>query len=250
MFNFRNKKILITGASSGIGAALAIGLAKKGADLALVARREEKLRDLGIKAKIYVCDVSQQKQVAGVYKRIKKDFGKIDMAFLNAGVGSNNLTQNIDAKEVKKIMEVNFLGVIYWLDPLLKEMQVRNEGIIAITSSLAAYRGLPGGASYNASKAALSAFIESAQIDLLATKIKLVLILPYFMITEMSGLDKKRNLKIWTTAGKAADIIIKSVESGKQEIIFPWHFHLFMYFMKIIPLSWYRLFWKIVRRGG
>lgn len=257
MFDFNHKKVLITGASSGLGAALALTLSKKGVCLVLVARRQAKLKALanqinqaGGQAKVFPCDVTNYQQVQTTYRQIKNRVGNIDLAFLNAGIGSQTLTQNLSVKETEKVMNTNYFGVVNWLEPLLREMQSHNKGIIAITSSLASYRGLPSSGSYAASKAALTALIESCQIDLLATKIKLVLIMPYFMITEMSGLDQPRNLIIWSSAQKAANVIINGIAKGKQEIIFPWHFHLFMYFMKIIPLPVYRLFWKIIRRGG
>jgi len=257
MLNFNHKKVLITGASSGLGAALALALGKKGAHLALVARRQAKLKALanqinqaGGQAQVFPCDVANYQQVQTTYRQIKNKVGDIDLAFLNAGIGSQVLTQNLSVKEAKKVINTNYFGVLHWLEPLLKQMQPQNKGIIAITSSLASYRGLPGSGSYAASKAALAALIESCQIDLLATNIKLVLVMPYFMITEMSGLDQPRNLKIWSSAEKAAHVIISGIAKGKQEIIFPWHFHLFMYFMKIIPLPVYRLFWKIIKRGG
>lgn len=257
MFDFNRKKVLITGASSGLGAALALALSKKGAYLVLIARRQAKLKSLashinqaGGQAKIFPCDVADYQQVKTTYRQLKNKVGAIDVAFLNAGIGSQTLAQNLSVKEVKSVMNTNYFGVVNWLEPLLKQMQPQNKGIIVITSSLAAYRGLPGSGSYAASKAALTTLIESCQIDLLATKIKLILIMPYFMITEMSGLDQPRNLKIWTSAQKAARVIINGIAQGKQEIIFPWHFHLFMYIMKIIPLPIYRLFWKIIRRGG
>ncbi len=257
MLDFNRKKILITGASSGLGAALALALGEKGAHLALVARSQKRLKHLanqinkaGGHAKVFPCDVSNYQRVQTTYRQIKNKVGNIDLAFLNAGIGSQTLTQNLLVKEAEKVINTNYFGVVNWLEPLLKQMQLQNKGIIAITSSLASYRGLPGSGSYAASKAALTALIESCQIDLLATNIKLVLILPYFMITEMSGLNTPRNLKIWFSAKKAAHFIISGIAKGKQEIIFPWHFHIFMYFMKIMPLSVYRLVWKIIRRGG
>lgn len=257
MLNFKEKIILITGASSGLGEALACNLVTEKAIVLLVARRSRKLAKIcqkinknKTKAFYFIADVTSQKQVKEVYEKIIKKFGRIDIAFLNAGIGDNSLVQNLDAGRVEKIIRVNFMGVIYWLDVLLKEMQIANKGLIVITSSLAAFKGLPGAAAYNASKAALNAFIESAQIDLLATGIKVVNLMPYFLITEMTGADTQRNPRIWTSSDKAAKLIIAKLKKGRQEIIFPRFFHLFMYFFKIIPGSWYRLFWKILRRGG
>lgn len=257
MLVFKDKITLITGASSGLGAALAFALSQKGANVILVARRKEKLREIsteikksGGKAKIFSCDVNDYFAVKKTYQRIKKELGQVNIAFLNAGIGSNTFAQNMSVAEVKKIMNTNFFGVINWLEFLLKDMQIRNRGTVVVTSSLASYRGLPSSGSYSASKAALSSLIESYQIDLLATKIKLILVSPYFMITEMTGVNKKRNPFIWITAQKAAKTIIKGVEKEKVHIVFPWHFHFFMYILKIMPLSFYQLFWKIVKRGG
>lgn len=252
MFDFKRKKVLITGASSGLGAQLALKLADSGAVVTLVARRRNELSKLcqrikkkGGRAKYFCCDVADYNRVA----KTSKLAGTQDVAFLNAGIPSGQLVQNLKAAEVRRVMDVNFLGVVNWLEPLLASMQKKNSGTIVITSSLAAWRGLPASASYAASKAALSTFIESAQIDLLATKVKIIHLLPYFMITQMSGSQKKNN-KIWLTADRAAEIILEGVKKGKQDIIFPWHFRTLMYVFRLLPYSWYRGFFKIVRRGG
>jgi short-subunit dehydrogenase len=257
MVYLNGKNILVTGASSGIGSELCLELAKLSCNIALVARREErlfqlaeKIEVLGGKALVLKCDVSDYMSVKESHKELMKHFEKIDFAFLNAGIGSSALIQNLSAYEVQNVMQTNFMGVINWLEYLLQDMQRSNSGTIIFTSSLITYRSMPGCSSYCASKAALHAFVESARLDLLATKIKLVTISPYFIETEMTGGTMGRNPIIWNSSQKAVNKIICGLEKNKIHITFPWHFHVVMYLLRMLPVSCYDLLWKIVRRGG
>jgi short-subunit dehydrogenase len=256
MGKINQENVLVTGASSGIGYALCKELAKRKCRIAMVARREQRLvklakevNSLGGWGLPVVCDVSKRDNVAVGYKKIKQELGDISVAFLNAGIGSSIIGQNVDSQEIEQVLRTNFLGVVYWLDYLLPPMQKKNKGIIVATSSLAAYRGLPAGGSYCASKAALNALWESYQIDFLATNIRFVIVSPYFVATEMTG-DSIDKGKLWCSSQEAAKRIISGVEKGKYHIAFPWLFRFFICVMRILPLSGYRLFWKIVKRGG
>lgn len=253
---FKDKNVIITGASSGIGAALIEELSKlECRNIILLARRKERLNSLVKKigrnnVRFYICDVTQKEVVNNLYQKIYSEVGFIDAAFLNAGVGNNSIAQNMSSKQIENVFRTNVFGVVYWMENLLLDMQKKNSGTIVVTSSLAAYRGLPGNGPYAASKAAISTLLESYQIDLLATNIRLILVSPYFVMTEMSGVGQESNPLVWVTAQKAAQVIIAGIKKKKTFIVFPWHFHLFMYIMRVIPLPLYRLFWKLVKRGG
>ncbi|MDP2939649.1 MAG: SDR family NAD(P)-dependent oxidoreductase [Candidatus Omnitrophota bacterium] len=253
---FKDKNIIITGASSGIGEALVEEFSKLDCrNIILLARRKEKLEAIVNKIgksniKFYICDVTIKEKVNELYQKICSEVGDIDIAFLNAGIKDTSIVQNINSKQIEDIFKTNFFGVVYWLESLLVDMQKENRGTIVVTSSLAAFRGLPGNGPYAASKAAISALIESYQIDLMATNIKLILVSPYFVMTEMTDVEEKQNTLIWLTAQKAAQKIIDGVKKGKPHIVFPWYFHLFMYILRGMPSSLYCLFWRLLKREG
>lgn len=257
VLNLRDENVLVTGASSGIGRALCLELAKRKCCIAMVARRRERLmklademHSLGGEGLPIVCDVSDRNAVSAGHEEIKEKLGDIYIAFLNAGVGSSVIAQNANSRETEHVMRINFFGVVYWLDYLLPHMQKKNKGIIVATSSLASYRGLPGSSSYSASKAALTSLFESYQIDFLATNIRFVIVTPYFVATEMTGVSDVDKGRLWHSSEEAARKIITGVEKGKYHIAFPLSFRLFMYFMRVLPLSVYRSFWKMAKRGG
>ena len=248
---------MVTGASSGIGRALCLELAKRKCRIAMIARRRERLmklaeeiHSLGGFGLPVACDVSNRDAVSAAYKKINQELGSIFIAFLNAGIGSSVIGQNANSEEIERIIRTNFLGVVYWLDYLLPHMQKKNKGIIVATSSLASYRGLPGSGSYSASKAALTSLFESYQIDFLATNIRFVIVTPYFVATEMTGVSDVDKRRLWHSSEEAARKIITGVEKGKYHIAFPLSFRLFMYFMRVLPLSVYRSFWKMAKREG
>lgn len=253
----KNENVIVTGASSGIGRSICLELAKRRCRIAMVARREERLVSLaeevdamGGLALPIVCDVSDRQAVSVAYKKIHHELGEIYTAFLNAGIGSSVIAQNASSQEIERVMEINFFGAVYWLDHLLPHMQKQNKGLIVATSSLASYRGLPGSGSYSASKAALTSLFESYQIDFMATNIRFVIVSPYFVVSEMSGVRDENKGKLWCSSKEAAKKILDGVEKGKYHIVFPFHFRLFMYLMKMLPNQLYRLFWKIAKRGG
>lgn len=252
-----NEVVLVTGASSGIGRALCLELAKLRCRIALIARRKKELvalaaevRSLGGFGLPVVCDVTDRESVARAYATVKEELGEVTTAFLNAGIGSAVIGQNARSDETIRVMSVNYFGMVYWLDHLLPFMQKTNQGLIVAISSLASYRGLPGSGSYAASKAAVTTLFESYQIDFLATNIRFVNVSPYFVASEMSGVADNEAQGIWSSSGEAANAIINGIQNGKAYIAFPWVFRAFMYFLRILPISLYRLFWRLAKRGG
>ena len=252
-----NDVVLVTGASSGIGRALCLKLAKLKCRIALIARREKELVSLAQEVESLggfglpvVCDIADPESVARAYTIVRNELGDVTAAFLNAGIGSAVIGQNAQSAETVRVMSVNYFGMVYWLDHLLPSMQKTNKGLIVTISSLASYRGLPASGSYSASKAAVTTLFESYQIDFLATNIRFVNVSPYFVASEMSGVADDDARGIWSSSGKAASEIINGIENGKTYIAFPWVFRFFMYFLRILPVSIYRLFWKLAKRGG
>jgi len=243
------KTVLITGASSGIGRELAVQLAAKNNRLLLVARREERLRELVQSLpedqdhRIYVCDVSVQKEVESVCQRITGEGIDIDVLLLNAGVSGKFLVDDFDMENFRNIFEVNFFGVVYFVKYLLPGMLKRNSGTVAAVSSLAGYRGMPKSAPYAASKAALSNFIESLRIDLWKTGINCVLISPGFVVSEMTA-KNRFTMPFMMETGKAVRRIIRGLEKEKPEICFPLCMTVFAKISRLLP---YHLYARIMQ---
>lgn len=239
----QDKVILITGASGGIGEELAKQLASEGCSLALIARRYEKLslleselrgRGKAKAVKAFKCDVSQHADVRNAVKEILKEFGKIDIAILNAGVSLKQNGNELNSEIAKKTLDINVLGMVYFFEELIPGFMEEKQGIIAGVSSLADSRGFPIAGFYSASKAAATIFLESQRIRLKKFGIKVLTVKPGFVKTPMTD---KNNFPMPFMIGveKAAEIIIRGIRKEKSIIQFPWQTVLGVRILKIIP---------------
>ncbi len=237
--------ILITGASSGIGAELARQLADRGCRLLLTARRGALLDELiaGLPGGsqrhcAFSCDLSCPEEVESLCRTILGEHAQLDGMILNAGVGGGFNAAAIDVAGLRYQFEVNFWGAVGFiarLSPLLLE---RRQGFIAVTSSLAGYRGLPAAAAYSASKAALTRFIESMRIDCRRSGVHFAVISPGFVRTPMT--ERGEGLRpFMIDVPRAAAIIIRGLERRRYEIRFPWLMVLLVRFGLILPEGLY-----------
>jgi short-subunit dehydrogenase len=241
--NLREKVILLTGASSGIGYSLAKSLPKENCSLALVARRKNILDALADEInvhknqiKTYNCDVSKIVEVREVYDQIKIDFGKVDVVILNAGVSGRTEITNFNSELAQEILGVNFFGITNWLDVLLPDFLKSKNGTIVGVSSIADLKGFPKSGLYNASKAAASIFLESLRVELKPHKIKVVTVRPGFVRTPMT--DKNEfYMPLLMNVDKAAHIILKGIKKEKTIIQFPLPMVLLSGLMRLIPKS-------------
>ncbi len=240
--NLKNKVILITGASSGIGAAVAKRFAAEGALLALVARRYDLIDNLAkqlevkTRAASYKCDVRNLDELKNVYHQIKVDFGKVDIAFLNSGVSLRSDVKNFHADKAREIFDTNVLGLINCVEVLLPDFMSEKSGVIVGVSSLADSRGFPKSGFYCASKAAASIFLESLRIELKPYNVKVITVRPGFVKTPMT--DKNEFfMPFLMEPDKAADIIVKRIIKGKSRIQFPLPISLAVRILRIIPDS-------------
>ena len=173
MSYWKDKVILITGASSGIGEALAVEFAKHGAILGLLARREKSLREITLKIEktggtvsYFPCDVTEKEKVFDAAESLRNEFGKIDIMIANAGIaGNNKKTRLLQPDAVKKVIDVNLIGAVNSVSAVLPQMLKEGSGQLVAISSLAGFRGLPKSAAYSASKAGMTAFFESVRLD-------------------------------------------------------------------------------------
>jgi len=222
-----NKVILLTGASSGIGYSLAKSLPKENCSLALISRRKNILDELiadskktGVKLLSYKCDVGIIDEVRATFQQIIKDFGKIDIAILNAGTSHRLEIKNYSSEIAREIFNVNVFGIINFIEQLLPDFIGKKEGMIVGVSSLAESRGFPKSGFYNASKSAASLMLESLRIELKPFNIKVLIVKPGFVKTPMT--DKNEfQMPLMLDADKAAKIIIDGIKKEKRLIQFP-----------------------------
>ena len=223
--DFKNKVVLLTGASSGIGYSLAQHLAKEGCKLALIARRQNLLDKLSEEIKnddllTIQCDVGKQEQVAETFGKVRDHFGKIDIAILNAGVSGRAELEFYNGNRAKEIFDTNALSIVYSVEQLLPEFMERKNGVIVGISTLADSRGFPKSGFYNASKAAATILLESLRIELKPYNIKIITVKPGFVRTAMT--DKNEfHMPFMMSVDKAAKIILEGIKKDKPVIEFP-----------------------------
>lgn len=242
--------VWITGASQGIGAALAIAMARGGMVVAASARNRERLEELvsqstlfGGKIVPYPLDVTDQQAVNETVDSIIRNHGQIDQAILNAGTYIAAPAEEFTSSVVRQQMELNLMGVCHCLEPLIAAMKSRGKGTIAINASLAGYRGLPRAAGYGASKAALINLAESLNSELSAVGIDIKVINPGFVKTPLTSRNRFP-MPFLMEVDKAAELIVAGMKSKKFEIRFPRVFATFLGLLRHLP---YPLYFRLIR---
>ncbi|MDT5060423.1 MAG: hypothetical protein QOH63_882 [Acidobacteriota bacterium] len=227
-FNWSQKVVFITGASSGIGRALAVELGRRGASVGLLARRVEILGEIvkeveeaGGRALALPADVRDAEAVRVAADKLRERFGRVDVLVANAGVGVTTDAKDLQAKEVADVIGINVLGAVNSVTAVLPEMIEQGSGQLVAISSLAAYRGLPKSGAYCASKAALSAFFESLRVDLLKSGVGVTIIHPGFIKTPLTA-GRHAQMPYLMELDDAIKKIIRAIEVGKKSYAFPW----------------------------
>jgi NADP-dependent 3-hydroxy acid dehydrogenase YdfG len=246
----RPKTLLITGASSGIGRALALEYARGGTRLALCARRADELeataaetRALGTTALCLPLDVTDVAAVNDALRRADRELGGLDMVIANAGRGDTMLSTRLTWEDVAPVFDVNVKGAMATLLAALPVFLAQKHGHLVGVSSLAGIRGLPTSAAYSASKAALSVFLESLRIDLAPTGIRVTDVQPGFVATPA---NEKATFPMpfkWPV-DRAVRHIARRLESTPAVVAFPWPLVLATRFGRLLP-AW--LYDRVVR---
>lgn len=244
----RQGLVWITGASSGIGAALAREMAAAGWQVAASGRNRERLDAVRAEAPdaihAFVLDVTDTQANEAAAAEIEQQLGPIDIAVFNAGVGSQFNATRFDAADVQDRMDVNYGGTVNGIGAVLPRMLERGRGQIAMTASVAGFRGLPGGAPYSASKAAMIALAEGLKLDLEGHGIAVSVITPGFVRTPMT--DKNRfPMPFMIDVEDAARRIRRGLEAKRFEITFP---RRLSYSVKLLQRLPYALYFPIIRR--
>ncbi len=237
------KKVWITGASSGIGKALAIKFANKGWKVAISARRKSLLDDLAKNDNIfsYPLDVSIKEEIQNVFKKIKDDFNQIDLCIFSSGIYERSLEKEINIESIKKTFEINFMGTVLCVKTVEDYFKQRLKGHIAIVSSPVGYRGLPKSTGYTPSKAALNNFTQGIYFDFKKYGVNVTLISPGFVKTQLT--DKNDfHMPFLKSTDYAADKIYTGLEKRKFEIIFPPQIAFMYWVFRILPNKLYNFF--------
>ena len=237
----RPSTLLITGASSGIGRALALEYARAGTKLALCARRAAELdetaaaaRKLGGSALCIPLDVTDVEAVDEAVRRADRELGGLDMVIANAGRGDTKLSTRLTWSDVGPVLDVNVRGAIATLLAAIPVFLAQKHGHLVGVSSLAGARGLPTSAAYSASKAALSVFLESLRIDLAPTGLRVTDVQPGFVATSINE-NAKHPMPFRWPVDKAAAHIARRLERSPAVLAFPWPLVLATRFGRLLP---------------
>jgi len=244
-----NKTIWITGASSGIGKALAIKFSKEGWNVAISARRQNLLEEIAKSNKnIYPfsLDVTDNEKCKLVFENVKKKLGDVNISFFCTGIHDPESERKLNLEKIRKIIEVNFFGTVNSINAVYNYYKDKKSGQISIVSSVAGYRGLPAGGAYCSSKSALTTFAESLYFDLKRYNVRVSVVHPGFIKTPMTD-QNNFMMPMIKSADFAAEKIFKGLtQSNSFEIHFPKQFTFIMKILKIMP-NW--LYLKLVKKG-
>ena len=245
--DFTDKTILITGASSGIGKEAAIKFAKHGANLILVARRTAKLETLsadlkkkfGVRVLACKCDVSDKSNVQQMANTVLEEFQKIDILVNNAGFAIYGSVNNLTIDEIESQMKTNYLGMTYCVKTFLPSMLQNRSGHIVNVASVAASFGLPGIASYCATKHAMLGFSEGLKHELHGTGIGVTVVSPIMVRTNFFDHPSFEKMPKYSpmslTPQGVADAILRASSSPRLEIIVPSPVRLVVWLKQTFP---------------
>lgn len=237
----------ITGGTTGIGAAMARALAKRGTKVAICGRRQDvldsMLLELGDRGCGVCSDVADPKKAAAAVDQAREKLGSLDLVIANAGTGRNRHATRLKPEDVLHVLELNVIGTFATITAAIPHMLEQKRGHLAGVSSIAGYRGLPTSAAYSASKAALSVFLESLRVDLYQSGIKVTDVRPGFVDTPLT---QSNNFKMpfLVPAEVAGEKIVRALEKEKRVFTFPFPMLIGAQLLTMIPR------WLYDRLGG
>lgn len=245
-------KVVISGASSGLGSALARHYAGLGATLGLIARRADLLETLAAElsgASSYVADVRD----AGAMQAAAHDFmrrhGCPDIVIANAGISRGTLTEYAEDREVfESILATNVIGMVNLFQPFISVMRTAGQGSLVGIASVAGYRGLPGSGAYSASKAAAISYLESLRVEMHGNGVSVITICPGYVATPMTANNPFR-MPFLLTAEEVAEKIVRIIKNKVLFAVIPWQMAIVARVLKFLPNFLYdRLFANAPRK--
>lgn len=232
-FDPRGRVAVVTGASSGIGAALARELSRRGARVALVARRRERLETLareltaaGGEAQPFVCDVADPAAVAGTHARVVEDLGPVELLVNAAGYVRHVLFADHDPADVERMTRTNYLGTVAWVQAVLPAMRAARRGGIVNVSSFAGVAPQPDEAVYSATKAAVTALSEALSFEVARDGVHVMVVHPVLVETEMftpkvMARMPKGSEKRFISAEDFARQTLRAFDHGERSLVLP-----------------------------
>jgi short-subunit dehydrogenase len=233
------QRVIITGASSGIGTALARHYAERGATLGLIARRKIKLEQLAsqlsVPVQIYAADVRDAAALQTAAADFIGRYGTPDVVIANAGVSFGTSTKMAaDLAAFQDVIDINVIGMVKTFQPFIASMNATGQGALFGIASVAGYRGLPGAAAYSASKAAAIAYLESLRVELRSSGVKVITICPGFIATPMTAKNPYA-MPFLLSAEAAARKIVAIVDRGKTSAVIPWQMAIVARILRVLP---------------
>lgn len=239
-YNFDRKIVWVTGASSGIGLAVAKVLLTKGASIVVTSRSEEKLVEaFGNDANVLIAagDLSKLSCNQVIADKIRDRFGKLDCAILNAGGAEYIDLKNFSHEPFLRMMKTNFISMTMGIEAVLPLLRMSATPYLVGMSSSVAWQGLPQGQAYSASKAAIRNLFQGLKIELAEDNIDVSWICPGFVKTPLT--DKNTfDMPMRITTDKAGSIICRHLEKRTTEIHFPKRFTMLLKLVSMLPASW------------
>lgn len=247
--------VFITGASSGLGAALARYYNQQGALLGLCGRRKDALEHVaaGLNARCYVADVRDAQAMQNAAHAFINSVGVPDIVIACAGISVGVLTEEVDDLAVfQAVMDANVMGLVHTFHPFIAPMKTRAQqgrgGVLCGISSVAGERGLPGGSAYSASKAAARVYLESLRLEQKSSGIAVVTVSPGYIATPMTAVNPYP-MPFKMPAGAAARKVARAIRKRSRHVTTPWQMAIVAFFLRILPRALYdRLFEKAPRK--
>jgi len=233
-------RVFLTGASSGLGEALARHYATRGATLGLVARRAGELdrvaRSLSpATVSTYAADVRDADAMTAAARDFVAKHGMPDIVVANAGVSRGTLVEHADDLDVfRAVFDTNVAGIVHTFHPFVAPMRTAGRGTLVGIASVAGFRGLPGAAAYSASKAAAITLLESLRVELHASGVRVVTVCPGYVATPMTARNPYR-MPFLMDADRAATSIARAIARGKRFHVLPWPMALAGRLLRMLP---------------
>jgi len=236
-------RVFLTGASSGIGEALARHYAARGATLALVARRADRLdslkASLGPPVETYAADVRDLPAMQAAARDFIAKHGVPELVIANAGVSHGTLTEYADDIDVfRQILDINVIGPVNTFHPFIAPMREAKRGTLAGIASVAGYRGLPGAGAYSASKAAAIRYCEALRVELRGTGVRVATICPGYIATPMTA-KNPYPMPFIIAADEFARRFARAIDEGRGYAVIPWPMAIVAKLLAILPNAIY-----------
>ena len=236
-------KVFLTGASSGLGEALARHYARQGAVLGLVARRGELLQSLaasiGTSCQLFPADVRDAAGMRQAAAEFTARHGTPDIVIANAGISIGNLTEEPDDVEVfREILDVNVLGMVNTFQPFIEPMRAQRRGSLVGIASVAGIRGLPGATGYSASKAAAIRYLEGLRVELRRSGVAVTTICPGYVKTAMTA-KNPYPMPFIIDADDAARRFVRVIAARRRVAIIPWQMAIVGSLLHVLPVAIY-----------